>query len=78
MRAVVRTSPPFPSGFLLEALTWALKRTAGKAFACMIAYRKAKAAEDLYKHLLRRSDPDLAAHGLDRGRLAQMISQRLS
>jgi hypothetical protein len=78
MRPFVRTSPSYPSGLLLEALTWALKRTAGKAVTCMIAYRKAKAAEDLYNHLLRWSDPDLAAHGLDRGRLAQLISQRLS
>jgi hypothetical protein len=78
MRAFVRTSPSFASGLSLEALTWALKRTAGKAFACMIAYRKANAAEDLYKHLLRWSDQDLAAHGLDRERLAQLISQRLS
>jgi hypothetical protein len=32
----------------------------------------------LYSHLSRWSDPDLAAHGLDRGRLAQLISQPLS
>jgi len=78
MRTFVRTSPTFPAGLLLKALIQDLRCTAGKAAAYMIAYRKAKAAGDLHKHLSRWSDPDLAAHGLDRARLAQLISQRLS
>jgi hypothetical protein len=43
----------------------------------MIAYRKAKAAEDLYGYLSGLSDAELAARGLDRRKLARFIRQRL-
>ena len=45
MRALVRTSPRLPSGFLLKALNRAFERTVGAAVVYMIEYRKAKAAE---------------------------------
>ena len=77
MRALVRTSPRLPSGFLLKALSRAFERTVGAAVVYMIEYRKAKAAEDLYKHLSRLSDEELAVWGLDRRYLAQFIRQRL-
>lgn len=77
MRALVRTSPRLPSGFLLEALSRAFERTVGAAVVYMIEYRKAKAAEDLCRHLARLSDEELAVWGLDRRSLAQFIRQRL-
>ncbi|MFZ0848026.1 MAG: hypothetical protein WAO08_02320 [Hyphomicrobiaceae bacterium] len=77
MRALVRTSPRLPSGFLLEALSRAFERTVGAAVVYMIEYRKAKAAEELCRHLARLSDQELAVWGLDRRSLAQFIRQRL-
>ncbi len=77
MRALVRTSPRLPSGFLLEALSRAFERTVGAAVVYMIEYRQAKAAEDLCRHLARLSDGELAVWGLDRRSLAQFIRQRL-
>ena len=77
MRALVRTSPRLPSGFLLEALSRAFERTVGAAVVYMIEYRKAKAAEELCRHLARLSDEELAVWGLDRRSLAQFIRQRL-
>jgi hypothetical protein len=73
MRALVRTSPRLPSGFLLNAF----ECTVGVAVVYMIAYRETKAAEDLYQHLSRLSDEELTVRGLDRRHLAQFIRQRL-
>jgi hypothetical protein len=77
MRALVRTSPRLPSGILLKALSHAFEGTAGVAVVYMIAHRKAKAAEDLYRHLSRLTNEELTVRGLDRRHLAQFIRQRL-
>jgi hypothetical protein len=62
---------------LLHALIWAHDRTIGALATYMIAYRKAKVAEDLHRYLSRLSDAELAGRGLNRRQLPQFIRQRL-
>jgi hypothetical protein len=77
MRSLIGSPPLAFSRLLAHALIWAYERTAGTVVTYMIEYRKAKVSEELYRHLSRLSDAELAARGLDHQRLAQFISQRL-
>jgi hypothetical protein len=77
MRSLVRSSLVTPWRDLLRALIWASGRITGAVVAHIVAHRKAKAAEELYRHLSRLSDAELAARGLDRRQLPQLMVERL-
>jgi hypothetical protein len=77
MKSLARTMLAVPSHSLLHTLMRASRRIAGAIGAYLIASRKAKAAEELFRHLSRLPDQELATRGLDRKRLAQIIAERL-
>lgn len=56
------------------------RRVSGGFKTCctwLVAYRKAKAAEELYQRLARMSDVDLARVGMTRADISKEVRQRL-
>ncbi len=69
---------PSPSaGGLLRALTGGLVRGMETAQVYIDHHGNAMAAEELYKHLSRLSDAELARRGLSRDQIAQYVKRGL-
>ena len=68
----VPVAPRIFFGLLLRSLM--LLR--GPVSRYVIEYRNAKAAQELYRHLSRLSDAELAKRGLDRRQLPQLVKDR--
>jgi hypothetical protein len=63
---------------IIKLVGGALDSLGSLAWICLIEYRNAKAAEDLYQRLSTHSDAELARLGLDRGSLTQHVARRAS
>jgi len=76
MEPVARLAPYGASSPANSLVGW-LNRARQVVLACFAEQRRAKAAEEIYLHLSRLSDAELARRGLERARLADVVRERL-
>jgi hypothetical protein len=67
---------PLSASALLHALGRGLARSIGIVRTYVVEHRNARAGEELYRHLSRLSDAELARRGLGREQVAQLVKGR--
>ena len=68
-------NPSVSARGVLHALARGLARAIATAQVYLAYHRDARVAEELYRHLRRLSDAELARRGLSRDQIAQFVKQ---